>query len=71
MLRYCFSLYFFSKLLSCAVVKGVRGFLLGLCFLRRQRIGPGGGRRVMSEKFREWDILPELMLPLLKVVLCN
>ena len=73
MLRYCFSLYFFSRLLSCAVVKGVRGFLLGLCFLRRQRIGPGGGRRVMSEKFREFSeiFLPEKMLPLLKVVLCN
>ena len=60
MLRYCFSLYFFSRLLSCAVVKGVRGFLLGLCFLRRQRIGPGGGRRVMSEKFREFS---EIALP--------
>ena len=36
-------------------------------------MGPGGGRRVMSEKFKEFSeiFLQEIMLPLLKVVLCN
>lgn len=33
-LRYCLSLNFFSKASSCCVVKGVLGFLLGLCFLK-------------------------------------
>lgn len=33
-LRYCFSLNFFSRLNNCWVVKGVRGLRLGLCFLR-------------------------------------
>ncbi len=46
--RYCFSRYFFSRELSCWVVKGVRGFRFGLCFLRVQRMGPVGGRSVMS-----------------------
>lgn len=32
--RYCLSLNFFSSASSCWVVKGVLGFLLGLCFLR-------------------------------------
>ncbi len=31
--RYCFCLNFFSNANSCWVVKGVLGFLLGLCFL--------------------------------------
>lgn len=34
MLKYCFSLNFFSKLSNCCVVKGVLGFLFGLCFLK-------------------------------------
>ena len=46
--KYCFSLYFFSNALSCDVVKGVLGFLFGLCFRSMQRTGPGGGRKVMS-----------------------
>ena len=33
-LRYCFSLNFFSRLRSCCVVNGVLGFRFGLCFLR-------------------------------------
>ena len=41
MLRYCFSLNFFSRERSCWVVKGVRGFLLGLCFLRLHFIRRG------------------------------
>ena len=40
--RYCFSRYFFSRAFSWAVVKGVRGFLLGLCFLSKHRTGPSG-----------------------------
>ena len=46
--RYCFSLYFFSKAFSWEVVKGVLGFLLGLCFLSKHLTGPTGGLRVRS-----------------------
>ena len=46
--RYCFSRYFFSKALSCWVVKGVRGFLFGLCFLSKHLTGPSGTRRPRS-----------------------
>ena len=43
MLRYCFSRNFFSRDNSCWVVKGVRGFRFGLCFLRLHLTGGGGG----------------------------
>lgn len=43
MLKYCFSRNFFSSAFSCCVVKGVLGLRLGLCFLKVQRRGPGGG----------------------------
>lgn len=33
-LKYCLSLNFFSKANNCWVVKGVLGFLFGLCFLK-------------------------------------
>lgn len=50
--RYCFSLNFFSSCISCWFVKGVRGFLFGLCFLRVHLIGPkaglGGGPEIME-----------------------
>ena len=46
--RYCFSLNFFSKEFSCWVVKGVLGFLFGLCFRRVHRRGPGGGLKRRS-----------------------
>ena len=49
--KYCFSLYFFSRALSWAVVKGVRGFRFGLCFLNMHRTGPGGARSVISNYF--------------------
>lgn len=40
-LKYCFSLNFFSRESSCCVVNGVLGFLLGLCFLKLHLIlGP-------------------------------
>lgn len=40
-LRYCLSLNFFSKAMSCCVVKGVRGFRFGLCF-RSAHLTTGG-----------------------------
>ena len=40
MLRYCFSRNFFSRAISCCVVKGVRGFRLGLCFRSVHLSGP-------------------------------
>ena len=40
--RYCFSRNFFSNCINCCVVKGVRGFLFGLCLRKVQRIGPRG-----------------------------
>ena len=43
-------LNFFSSELSCWVVKGVRGFLLGLCFRSVHRMGPGGGLNRISIK---------------------
>ena len=47
--RYCFSLYFFSRAFSCWVVKGVRGFLLALCFLSTHLRGrPGAGFSLTS-----------------------
>ena len=48
--RYCFSLYFFSRAFSCWVVKGVRGFLFALCFLRTHLRGamPGAGFILIS-----------------------
>lgn len=41
--RYCFSRNFFSSASSWEVVKGVLGFLFGLCFLRVHLTGPGPG----------------------------
>ena len=41
--KYCFSLYFFSRALSWAVVKGVLGFLLALCFRSTHLSGPTEG----------------------------
>ena len=49
MLKYCFSRNFFSNAFSCCVVNGVLGLRLGLCFLRVQRRGPGGGLNRRSE----------------------
>ena len=46
--KYCFSLYFFSRALSCWVVKGVRGFLLALCFLSTHLRGTEGPGRQAS-----------------------
>ena len=47
--KYCFVRNFFSKADNCCVVKGVRGFRLGLC-LRKVPIfiGPIGGLNVIS-----------------------
>jgi hypothetical protein len=47
--KYCFCRNFFSKADNCCVVKGVRGFRLGLC-LRKVPIfiGPVGGFNVIS-----------------------
>ena len=39
--RYCFSRNFFSRAISCWVVKGVRGLRLGLCLRNWQRSWPG------------------------------
>jgi len=56
-LRYCFSRNFFSNARSCWVVKGVLGFLLGLCLRRVTFTGPknrgvsadsGGGREARN-----------------------
>ena len=47
--KYCFSLNFFSNAFNCCVVKGVLGFLLGLCFLSVHLSGPGGGLNRKSE----------------------
>ena len=55
MLRYCLSRYFFSRALSWAVVKGVRGLRLGLCLRRVHLSGPLGGRRDMSKKIKRFD----------------
>jgi hypothetical protein len=48
MLRYCFSLNFFSKLRSCCVVNGVRGLRFGLC-LRKFTFSLGGSPLLESE----------------------
>jgi hypothetical protein len=39
------------------VVKGVRGFRLGLCFRSVQRSGPGGGRNRRSANRRRLQIV--------------
>lgn len=49
MLRYCLSRNFFSKESNCCVVNGVRGFRLGLCFLRLHLMR-GGSLLSVKEK---------------------
>ncbi len=46
MLRYCFSLNFFSNAMSCCVVNGVLGLRFGLCFLSVHLSGPSCGRGI-------------------------
>ena len=54
--RYCFSLYFFSRAFSCWVVKGVRGFLLALCFLSTHLRGAIPGLIPISRKWKMWSL---------------
>lgn len=48
--KYCFSLNFFSNAINCEVVKGVLGFLFGLCLLRVHLRGPNAGFGGSPEK---------------------
>ena len=58
MLRYCLARNFFSRAESCCVVKGVRGFRLGLCFRSVPILmGPVGGFSVMSVMTKDRNLL--------------
>ena len=57
MLRYCFSRNFFSSAMSCCVVNGVLGFLLGLCFLRLHLRGPRFGRGMSGPEIEKGEHL--------------
>ena len=56
MLRYCLARNFFSRAESCCVVKGVRGFRLGLCFRSVHLSGPRLGLGMSGPEMEESEV---------------